>query len=140
MRVLFTSGPIENDTGFDTPCGLIPRRLNPVSTFFFINVLNNNRKEKIKLIVKYFSLNGCERKKRPILVADTVAFPRINEVIGGTPVNRFFRFEIQIIAEGKSLRSINNLLFSAWGKNKNGLLVPVHRFLRKDFKPFILCK
>lgn len=128
-RIVYSSGVIENDKGFD-PFQVKPPRLQPVSRAVFVNVFNNNREDVI-VGIRIFSLNTFRRRRG--------AFS--DEILGGKqlsvstlPSANFFRFEVQVIVEAQTLEQAKNVTLAMFPKNFKGNIVASQRLVHREFK------
>lgn len=116
MSITYSTGPIENAIGFSCLPG--------ESYTVFVKVLNNSKDDNVKAKIKLFSLNG----KKDKVFSEIIEVSPLSSKLVELKVADLTEFEIQI-----KLNRHDDVLISAFGKNRNGNLVPSHRVLHSEF-------
>ncbi|MBB3113896.1 hypothetical protein FHS18_006011 [Paenibacillus phyllosphaerae] len=119
IGIKYSTGPVENAIRLDTLPGL--------SRVVFAKVLNNGSR-RTTVTVRLFRLNGA----KVLVDSRTLTLNPGSSSVVDLVVADLFQFEVQFIVRNK------NVLVSAWGKNRNGVPVAVHRFTQQELnKTFI---
>ncbi|WP_134701055.1 hypothetical protein [Ammoniphilus sp. YIM 78166] len=128
-RIVYSSGVIENDKGFD-PFQVRPPRLQPIARAVFVNVFNNNR-EPVTVRVRIFSLNTF-RRRRGAFTDYTLDGHTLN--VDTLPSANFFRYEVQVIVEARTLAKAKNVIIAMFPKSPRGNVLASQRLVHSEFK------
>ncbi|MFB9328831.1 hypothetical protein ACFFSY_23090 [Paenibacillus aurantiacus] len=113
IGIKYSTGPVENAIGFADVPG--------ISRTVFAKVLNNGSK-RTRVTINLYRLNG----KKTLISSQTLTLNPKSSSLAELFVANLLQFEVQFIVRSQ------NVLVSAWGKNKKGAPVAVHRFTQQE--------